>query len=198
MRHGRDRTPGIAPGTLSLAAVGSASATFLLGSFGLAGTVLGAALTPVIVALVSELVRRPARTVTVRTGAVRTGTAHARPRARTIDRVERRSRVFSDQVPWKRVVITGLAAFAAVVAAVSIADLASGGSVASGRDSTFFTPGKPSSPDPAPADQSPASTSRSETTETTETEEQAPAEKTVTEPPPATTTTAPSETATVP
>jgi hypothetical protein len=179
---------------VSLAAIGSASATFLLGSFGLAGTVLGAALTPVIVALVSELVRRPARTVTVRAGAVRTGTAQARPR--TIDRGERRSRLSFDHVRPKRVVITGLAAFAAVVAAVSIADLASGGSVTSGRDSTFFTPGKPSSPDPAPADQSPASTSRSETTETTETEEEAPAETTVTDPPPA--TTAPSETTTVP
>ena len=67
---------------MSLAAIGSASATFLLGSFGLAGTVLGAALAPVIVALVSELVRRPARTVTVRAG--RSGRGRRRPgRARS-------------------------------------------------------------------------------------------------------------------
>jgi hypothetical protein len=189
------RSPTISPGALALAALASAVATLLIGRFGLTGTVIGAALTPVLVALVSEAARRPAR----RLG----GTAASR-RAATRDRVgatryggEAR-RLARRQISWRRVLATGLGAFALVVAAFTFADLGLGDSVASDRRTTFFG-GRESSPreepderrKPAPTSETPATTSETPAETTTQVPEEE-TEPTDTAPP---TETSPTETA---
>jgi hypothetical protein len=147
---------GISPGTLALASLGSAAATFLIARFGLGGTLVGAALSPVIVALVAEAVRRPAEGIRARAGAVgpRGGAARA---GRTVYRVERRPGLGFDRVSWRRVLLTGVAAFALVVTAVTVADLGLGNSVASDRETTFFGRAEtdPKSPAEEPDEEAP-------------------------------------------
>lgn len=130
-----DRRSSVSPSTLALAALGSATATFLIGRVGLAGTIIGAAFTPVVIALVTELARKPAERL--RTRAVRPG-ARAREVDRTVYRVEREPRSLLERVSWRRVLVTGLGAFALVVAAVTVTDLARGTSVVGKRGTTFF------------------------------------------------------------
>lgn len=125
--------PELSPVTLGLAAVASAAATVTVSRFGLAGTVLGAALAPVVVAVVRELGRRPVeRVVRVPTGTraiVRRG-PRVRPRV---------------------VAITAGVAFLAVVAFFTVPDLIRGSSVVSERPSTFFSRGDGSGSQGAPA-----------------------------------------------
>ena len=129
----REERSAIAPGTLAAAAVGSAAATFLVARFGLAGTIAGAAITPVVISVVSELVRRSA----ARRGR-RTEARPVREGGRTVYRAPRgRPRL---RFSWRRVVATAAAAFALVVAGITVADFAFGNSVASDRDSTFLSP----------------------------------------------------------
>lgn len=182
-----------------LASVGSACATFLIARFGLEGTIVGAALSPVLVALVAEAVRRPAQGIRSRAGGVQPRPRTARP-ARTVYKVERRPRLGFDRVSWRRVLLTGAAAFALVVTAVTLADIGLGNSVASDRDTTFFgradtarpkppadepveeTPTVPAdtvTPEPPPAEEEP---------ETTTSPEEAPVETAPTETAPAETT----------
>jgi hypothetical protein len=147
---------GISLGTLALASLGSAAATFLIARFGLGGTLVGAALSPVIVALVAEAVRRPAEGIRSRAGAVRPRSGAARA-GRTVYRAERRPRLGFDRVSWRRVLLTGVAAFALVVTAVTVADLGLGNSVASDRDTTFFRRAEtdPKSPAEKPDEEAP-------------------------------------------
>ena len=137
MADDRRDSSGISATTLALAALGSAAATFVIARFGLEGTIAGAALMPVVVALVTELARRPARRVRARTGAVRPTRAPDAP-PRRVYRAEREPRVALGRVSWSRVFATAGVAFGLVVGAVTIADIGLGRSVASDRDTTFF------------------------------------------------------------
>ena len=190
------RSPNISPGALALAALASAVATLVIGRFGLAGTVIGAALMPVLIALVSEAARRPARRLTrVRPRRLADGATRDPPlHRRAVRALERR------EFSWRRVLVTGLGGFVLVVAVFTIADLGLGDSVASDRRTTFFGGGEPSPRkerderrEPATTGESPATTlERQEETTTEEPEETEPTEPTETAP---TTETTPTETA---
>ena len=190
------RSPEVSPGALALAALASAVATLVIARFGLAGTVIGAALMPVLVALVGEAARRPARRLT-RVGPKRRARQVRRDpplHRRAVRALERR------EFSWRRVLVTGLGGFVLVVAAFTIADLGLGDSVASDRRTTFFGGGELSPRkdrderrDPATTGESPATTVEmpEETTTTEEREETEPTEPTETAP---TTETTPTET----
>jgi len=159
-------SPGLSPVTVAMASLGSVVATALVSGFGLAGTLAGAALAPVVVSLVAELGRRPVeRVVRLPSG------------ARAL--VERRPRVRP-----RVVVLTAAAGFAIAVAFFTLPDLISGSSVVGERPTTFFSRGDGSGSAGAPADD------RRERTEP-ETTEAAP---TTTAPQEPATTTAPTTT----
>lgn len=180
----------IAPATLVAAAVASAVTTTVIARFGLAGTIIGASLAPVLVALVAEGVRRPAEHVRSRT----TSFVSQRPP------VERRRLRFSlDRVSWRRVAAIGGAAFAVVVIGFTLFDLTGGESPVSERGSTFFTPSS-STPSEGPTDE--PGTGPAEPGEETPLAPPPPATTppppTTTAPPPATTEPAPPATETTP
>lgn len=161
MHDDHQRPSGIAPGPLALAALASAVATLVIARFGLTGTVIGAALTPVLVALVMEAARRPVRRIRrARTRGRRPGAAGS---GRTIYAAPTWSARLAG-VSWRRVVLTGLTAFALVVGAFTVADFGLGDSVASDRKTTFFDRGKPKRapaqerPQPAATTTEPAAT----------------------------------------
>jgi hypothetical protein len=113
----------LSPVTLALASLASVVATVIVSRFGLAGTLAGAALAPVVIAVVRELGRTPVeRVVRLPSG------------ARAV--VERRPRVRP-----RTVALTAGIAFAAAVAVFTVPDLIAGTSVVSDRPSTFFSPG---------------------------------------------------------
>lgn len=199
----------LAPRNLLPAAVGSAAATAILSRVGLLGTVLGAALVPVIIALVRELGRRPV----IRLSEARRGRSAVRPDgaprpARPAPPGPRRLASGLRHVRWRVVLATAAAAFALTVAAFTVADLLAGDSVVSGRDRTFFGGGGGSSPavEPpagatAPTTTAPTRTAPAEAGPTTappiETTPTTPTEPAPTEPAPTTTvptTTAPTAT----
>lgn len=188
----------ISPLTLGLAAAGSVAATVAVARFGLAGSLVGAALAPVIVSLVKELGRKPLEgAASIGAAARRAGDGADRRRAGTpgpgrrpgdpapitIHRTPRSLR----RVRWGAVAVTSTVAFAVAIAAFTVPDLLNGSSIVSGRDTTFFDqrdPG-PSEPASAPADDA-EEPAPDETETTTETDTQ-----TVTVPEEAPTTTEP-------
>jgi hypothetical protein len=142
--HQRERASELDPRALGLAAAGSAAATLVTSRFGLAGTVLGAAVTPVVVLAVKESIRRPTRRLAdAGTRAVsRRGEARARtpaggdaPRP---PRPRRRRPPRWRRPLWRRVLVTAAAAFAVVVALFTLPDLIVGKSVVTDRRTTFF------------------------------------------------------------
>lgn len=169
----------LAPLTLVAAGVASAVTTVVIARFGLAGTILGAALAPVLVALVGEGVRRPAERV-------RSGTTSVVTRA---PREPRRPRFSLDRVSWRRVGAIGVVSFAAVVAAFTVFDLTRGESPVSERGTTFFTPRSDGGEEPAPAPAGPGEQETPPAPPPPSTDTQPP--PTVTEPPPPPTTTEP-------
>ena len=149
----RDDRPrsGISPQALIIASVASAAASFAGARLWGPGTLIGAAAAPVIVALVSEFLRRPVHAVKATAkrvptpGITRTGntrSAVATDRARPVvdgtglvadaDVHTRRSR-------WRWAVITGLLACVIVVGLYTIPDLVTGHSITgNGQPTTFF------------------------------------------------------------
>jgi hypothetical protein len=205
----------LSPATLAIASAASVAAAIFVHEIWNGGAIIGAAITPIIVAVVSESLKRP----TEKLSAVRpVVTARPARRGRTAapeaveaqavelqreDRFgiwedERRGR----QSPWRRLnrkhlkiaLATGALAFAVGAFALTGAELIFGGSVgSSGNRTTIFRGGSDKEREPAT------------TTTTTQTVEAAPAEPEQTEPvpqeqtaPPATTPTTPPPTSTTP
>jgi hypothetical protein len=139
---------GISVSTLIIASVASVAATFVVSRVWGPGTIIGAAATPVIVAVVSEALRHPAERLPPIPGVALPPRQEARrpPPAPGGDgpdefagprkdfRSGRRNR-------WRVAVVTGLAAFALVVGAFTLVDLVAGKPVTGGGHSTFFDPG---------------------------------------------------------
>ena len=115
------RSSRLNPVTVAMASMGSVVATALVSGFGLAGTLMGAALAPVVVSLVGEIGRRPVeRVVRLPSG------------ARAL--VERRPHVRP-----RVVAATAAAGFVIAVAFFTLPDLIAGESVVSERPTTFFS-----------------------------------------------------------
>ena len=188
-RNENRRGSGVSLQTLIIASIASAAAAYGASRIWGTGTLISAAITPVVVALVSELLRRPVQTVA--TGAKRIPPVNPLPavRARTSatqrdptdamqeprqvrtdptspaqppspstqPRPPRRVEPAADSTPgpgpavpdqtaaearrprWRVAVLTGLLAFAIVVAVYTVPDLVAGHSVTgNGQPTTFF------------------------------------------------------------
>jgi hypothetical protein len=146
--------------TLLIAAGASAAAAIVIPILWRPGTVFAAAMTPVVVALVSEMLRRPVETVSaVRVRRTARGTAildpppeepfdplappsaeelAVLPQTRAAPRAEHRRRPLTAR-QWKLALATGLVAFAAVTAVFTASELIAGEPVSgAGGRTTFF------------------------------------------------------------
>jgi hypothetical protein len=166
-RH--DRRGGISVGTLAVAAAASAAASYTASHLWGSGTVLSAALTPVIVALVSEFLRRPVDRVASTAQRVapivpRTPSGPPGPSERPPPEPTRAAdapvgqgdwATVSYEAPpspgwrprWRLVLGTGLLAFIIVVAFYTVPDLLVGHSITgAGGSTTFFSGGAQNTP----------------------------------------------------
>ena len=143
----------LSPQTLIVASLASLTAAIVVSHFWRGGTPIAAAITPVIVAVASELYRRPAERITrlssraagVTTRSRSAGPAHdAVVLTRTFDddlapvRVYRHERRRVRSVHIKVAVATAVVAFAIAVAVLTLPELVFGGSLASHGRTTFF------------------------------------------------------------
>lgn len=196
--------------TLLTTAVASAAAAYVTSQLWAPGTLAAAAFTPVLVALLKEMLYKPAAVVTravpVR-GVVRSAPSAGEPPqdARdTPEAIEARiaqlgeapgaSRPGSRRA-WRAAVLTGLLGFLVAAVIITVPELVAGSSASGGgRDTTFFGGDGKSSTTTTPTTTTPTVT---ETTPLDETVTVAPPE-TVTVPPAETTTVPPAETTTAP
>ena len=140
--------------TLAIASVAAAAAAIITSQFWVAGTPIAAAITPVIVALVSELLHRPTAVIAERLTVDRTAVLPAKGAAppepvetESPHEAEAPVRVYRRQAAPRRkrrialgvVVTTAVLAFAVAAAALTIPELITGGSIGKGdRDTTLF------------------------------------------------------------
>jgi hypothetical protein len=151
---------GLSPKTLLIAAVASAVAALVIPLVWRPGTVFAAAMTPIVVAIVSELLRRPVETVSSVTARRPARGAEvldepfdepfdplAPPSAEELDTLPQASsgrRAVHRRRPltgrqWKLALATGLVAFAAVAALFTASELLAGDSVSGDGRTTFFS-----------------------------------------------------------
>ena len=160
MSHEQRTQSGLSPKTLLIAAASSAAAAAVIPMIWRPGTIFAAAATPIIVALVSELLRKPVETVStarvrrVTHGSVAAGRRQdeafdplapppteeleALPETVAPPRVVRRRNGLTRR-QWKLVLATGLIAFAAVAVLFTASELLAGDAVSGGgKRTTFF------------------------------------------------------------
>jgi hypothetical protein len=157
----RKKQGGLSIKTLLIAGAASATAAFVVPKFWEPGTVFAAAMTPVIVTVVSELLKRPVETVSAVTTRKTTGGAvlidpppeepfdplapisaeelEAVPETTTQRAVHKRRPLTPRQ--WKLALVTGLVAFACAVFVVTATELLAGEQVGGGDNSTTFFSG---------------------------------------------------------
>jgi hypothetical protein len=150
---------GLSPKTLLIAGGASAVAAMVVPLLWQPGTVFAAAMTPIVVALATELLKRPVDTVSaVRTRRPVRGAEtldqpfdepfdplappsaaelEALPETRSAPRAVHRRRPLTAR-QWKLGLATGLAAFAIVAALFTASELLAGDSVSGDRRTTFF------------------------------------------------------------
>ena len=162
---------GLSVQTLIIASLASLTAAIVVHEVWQGGAILGAAITPVIVAVVSEALRKPAKAVTtIREERVQRTRSNPRvqpegERAASATRAQRPAappppeferpdpfgiwqadrRSWRDRVrgrPLKVALATGLAAFAIVAVALTGSELVFGGGVGGGGDRLTIVPGK--------------------------------------------------------
>lgn len=191
--------------TMLAASTAGAIATAAVSGAGIAGTLLGGAVFPVLITLAREMVLRAAdRAATVATKPVTAGDREPSPEGEIGPQATAApppgesgpepevvpagpARPLMQRVRWRRVAVTGGAAVALVVGVFTAGDLVLGESPVADRSSTFFARDAApatTTPDPTPEPADPAAPALTETE---------PAE-----PVPPATTTAPEETTTAP
>lgn len=144
--------------TLVIASIASAAAALITSQFWIRGTPIAAALTPIIVTLVSELLHRPtekiAQRMTVETDALpeAAGAEPPPPSEETAPRpapdpdfkVYRAGSTRRKRIAWVTVLTTGLLAFVIAAVVLTVPELIAGGAIG-GRDrATTFVPSKKS------------------------------------------------------
>ena len=133
--------------TLVFASIGSAAAAIITSQFWIAGTPIAAAMTPVIVALVSEMLHKPTEKIaekfTSETDALpeaagagpppRSEATDPQPPARdvTFYTTPRRRKL-----PWRTILLTGALAFVIAAAVLTLPELIAGQSLGRGDGST--------------------------------------------------------------
>jgi len=130
--------------TLVFASIGAAVAAILTSQFWIAGTPIAAAMTPVIVALVSEMLHRPtekiAQKLTTETDALPESAGAAPPpdkpgppaRDVTVYTSQKQSR----DLPWGKILATGAIAFVIGVGILTLPELIAGQSLGKGNGTT--------------------------------------------------------------
>jgi hypothetical protein len=192
---------GVELSTLVITAVASACAAYVTSVVWAPGTLVSAAITPVIVALIKEALERPAKVVTravpVR-GVVRSAredehAGSAQPFEPVDERVAQqgeiagRSGSFSRRA-WQTAIITGLLGFLVAAVIITVPEFVAGKAASGSGQTTLFGGHKRSS---TPATDTTTSTTPTQT-------ETAPLTQTVTVPPVETTTVPPAQTTTLP
>lgn len=179
----RQQQGGLSIQTLAIASVASAAAAIVVHEVWRGGAILGAAITPVIVAIVSESLRRPADRVAARREQRRSSTTGQRVEEDRfgIWEADRSPRRRLNARHLKIALTTGALAFVIGAFALTATELVFGGNVGSGaRDTTIVGGGsddeeKTTTTQTQPTEEEPAPTTPEETTTT------------ATEPPPTTT-----------
>lgn len=212
--------------TLIIASVASAAASFLASRLWGGGTLVSAALTPIVVALVSEFLRRPVRTVAQtakKVPAVYSLPAHksttAAPQDTTQDDPDEPAPAAVPDAAqsqargrpgglaqttwrprWRLVFATGLLAFAIVVVVFTVPELVAGRSVTgNGEPTTFFGSSTSATKKSSPSVTTTTSTTITPTTTVTKTSSTTTTtSKTTTTPPPTSTSTSPTGAVTTP
>ncbi len=184
--------------TLAIASVASATAAIVVSQFWAGGTPIAAAVTPVIVALVSEMLHRPteviARRITSERTAILPADALEREPAREEEPPEPPVRVYGQQRrPRVRrklavgvVATTAVLAFAIAAAAITIPELITGHSITGTDRHTTLVPTKRKKSKSSDEQQTTPTTPQQQTTQTTPQQN------------PQATTTTPTETQTTP
>ena len=146
---------GLSVRTLAIASAASALATYLVPMIWRPGTIAAAAATPVIVALISEALSRPAEHVSQAGRLVRV--PRGRSRGPSPDEVARRRR--------RLAVVTGLLGFLVAAVIVTTTELATGEAVSGGGQRTTLLGGESGATEqddadtaPTPATEAPATT----------------------------------------
>jgi len=167
----RKEHSGVSIKTLLIAAAASATAALVVPLFWKPGTVFAAAMTPIIVSIVSELLKRPTEKVTAVTARRTKGGAVIidPPREEPFDplapapteELEALPQTISERAvhkrpltgrQWKLALVTGLVAFACAAAVVTATELIAGDPVSSeGGRTTFFGGSKNRKDDTKPA-----------------------------------------------
>ncbi len=142
--------------TLIIASIASAAAALITSQFWIRGTPIAAALTPIIVTLVSELLHRPtekiAQRMTTETDALPEAAGAEppppseetapRPAPDTDFKVYRAGSSRRKRIAWATVLTTGLLAFVIAAVVLTVPELIAGGSIG-GRDrATTLVPSK--------------------------------------------------------
>ena len=176
-----EKRSGISIQTLVISALAAVAAAVVVPMIWERGTLVATAMTPVIVALVSEALSKPATRITAATKTVTrrsaTGAAVRDPDFDPLPPGERDVEVREDDPfglrsrppvrhHWKLALATGAAAFAIAVVALTMSELVLGGpATKDGGDTTFFSGSQQETPTPT------ATPSPTETPEATETPE---------------------------
>ena len=144
---------GVSVKTLAIASAASALATYLVPMIWRPGTIAAAAATPVIVALISEVLSRPAEHVSQAGRLVRV--PRGRGGGRSPDEIARRRR--------RLALVTGLLGFLVAAVIITTTELATGEAVSGGGQRTSLlggetgaAPGHAPASTPAPATDAPA------------------------------------------
>ncbi len=142
--------------TLVIASIASAAAALITSQFWIRGTPIAAALTPIIVTLVSELLHRPTEKIAQRMTAETDALPEAagaeppppseetapRPAPDTDFKVYRTGSARRKRIAWATVLTTGLLAFVIAAVVLTVPELIAGGSIG-GRDrATTLVPSK--------------------------------------------------------
>jgi hypothetical protein len=191
----RDNRPrsGISPPTLIIASVASVAASFAVARIWGPGTLLGAAAAPIIVALVSETLRRP-----MRTAAATARKMPARGRVAAADAPHTEAPATAWRHRWGLALATGLAAFAIVVGVFTVPDLVAGSSITGNGQPTTFFGGSATRKTDKPATTKPTQTTVTKTAPETVTETKSTTATTRTRTTATTTSSTPSSTAAPP
>jgi hypothetical protein len=168
-----DRKSGISILTLAISAAGAVAAAVIVPLFWQRGTLIATAMTPVVVALVSEALRRPAEAIkdTAPKMTRRSGTGTPVHSPHSADRFEplppeeraampppRSDDPYGLHTPrrrvshhWRLALGTGVAAFAIAVVAVTMSELVFGGpATGDGGRTTFFSGSRNNDATPTP------------------------------------------------
>ena len=128
--------------TLVIASIGSAAAAVITSQFWIAGTPIAAAMTPVIVALVSEMLHRPTERIAERFTSETDALPEAAGAGPPPERPEPPARdvtIYTQprrRLPWRTILVTGVLAFAIGAAIITLPELIAGQSLGRGDGKT--------------------------------------------------------------